>query len=56
VQATQSDDEARPGKGQLKKNSVTDNQTQGQEATQGNGQNKPDKDKPKNKSKAGNQP
>jgi plastocyanin len=55
-QATQSDDEARPGKGQLKKNSVTDNQTQGQEATQGNGQNKPDKDKPKNKFKAGNQP
>jgi hypothetical protein len=55
-QATQNDDEAGPGKGQLKKNWGTDNQTQGQEATQGNGQNKPDKDKPKNKSKAGNQP
>ncbi|MBM4446481.1 MAG: hypothetical protein FJ023_03900 [Chloroflexi bacterium] len=54
-QATQDDDdeEANPGKGQLKKNSVTDNQTQGQEATQDNGQNKPDKDKPNNKSKAG---
>jgi len=55
-QATQSDDEAKPGRGQLKKNSGTDNQTQGQEATQGNGQNKPDKDKPKKNPNAGNKP
>jgi plastocyanin len=55
-QATQNDDEAGPGKGQLKKNQSTDNQTQGQEATTGNSQNKPDKDKPKKNPKAGNKP
>ena len=52
-QATQNDDEAGPGKGQLKKNWSSDNQTQLQEATQGNGRNKPDKDKPNKKSKQG---
>ena len=55
-QATQNDDENRHGKGQLKKNWGTDNQTQGQEAPGGNSQNKPDKDKPKKNTKAGNQP
>ncbi len=55
-QATQHDDEAGPGKGQLKKNWGTDNQTEGQQPTHGNGQNKPDKDKPKKNPKAGNQP
>jgi len=53
AQATQGNDAARPGKGQLKKNWSSDNQTQLQETTQGNGQNKPDKDKPNKKSKQG---
>jgi len=52
-QATQNDDEAGPGKGQSKKNWGTDNQTQGQQPTHGNGQNNPDKDKPNNKYKTG---
>jgi len=55
-QATQNDDEAGPGKGQMKKNWSTDNQTQEQEATTGNSQNKPDNDKPKKNPKAGNKP
>jgi len=52
-QATQDDDDeqAKSGKGQLKKNSTTDNQTQEQEAPD-NGH-KPDKDKTNNKSKGG---
>ena len=49
-QATQSGGEANPGKGQLKHNGSSDNQTGGQSAT-GNGH-KPDKDKT-NKSKSG---
>jgi uncharacterized repeat protein (TIGR01451 family) len=52
-QATQNDDEAGPGKGQIKKNWSSDNQTQEQEATRGNSQNKPDNGKPKKNPKAG---
>ena len=52
-QANQNDDEDRDGNWQLKKFSGTDNQTQVQQATQGNGH-KPDNDKPKNNPKAGN--
>ena len=52
-QATQNDDKAGPGKGQLKKNWSSDNQTGGQEANQGNGRNKPEKDKPNKKPKQG---
>jgi plastocyanin len=51
-EGTQDNDKASPGKGQLKKFSGADNQTQAQQATQGNGH-KPDKDKPNNKSKQG---
>jgi hypothetical protein len=51
VQATQGDDEAKPGKWQLIKNYNTDNQTREYETT-GNCP-KPDKDKPNNKSKTG---
>jgi hypothetical protein len=52
TQATQNDD-ARPQKWQLKKNWSSDNQTQLQESIQGNGKNKPDKDKPNKKPKQG---
>jgi hypothetical protein len=52
-EGTQDNDEGRPGKGQLKKFSGTDNQTQVHQATQGNGH-KPDKDKPNKNPNSGN--
>jgi uncharacterized repeat protein (TIGR01451 family) len=55
-QVTQNDDQAGQGKGQMKKNWSSDNQTQEQEATRGNSQNKPDNGKPKKNPKAGNKP